>query len=116
MTSKNIPITINGDTTVEYDETFTVTLIGATDTIVGCARFDGCDDQQGRPGAKWSIPTVNVVEGNSGVTAALVTVNLTQPAATTTTVNWTTADGKAAAGPGRRGWTRGGVLAFPPGE
>jgi hypothetical protein len=97
--TKTISVTINGDTTVEPDETFFVNLLGATNggTIV---RSQGTgtitnDDTSGVVG-NISINDVTITEGNSGTKVATFTVSHT--GSTAFSVNYATANSTATAG------------------
>ena len=90
-------MTINGDTTVEPDETFFVNLLGATNggTIVksqGIGTITN-DDTVGNI----SISDVTIAEGNAGTSIATFTVTRTGGTAAFD-VNYATADGTATAG------------------
>ena len=97
--TKTISVTINGDTTVEPNETFSVNLSGATNggtitksqgtgTIVN-------DDTAGGVG-NISIDDVTITEGNSGTKVATFTVSHTGSAAFS--VDYATANSTATAG------------------
>ena len=95
--TKTISVTINGDTTIEPDETFFVNLLGATNggTIVksqGTGTITN-DDSVGNI----SIGDVTVAEGNAGTSIATFTVTRTGGTAAFD-VNYATADGTATAG------------------
>jgi len=97
--TKTISVTINGDTTVEPDETFFVNLLGATNngTIVksqGIGTITN-DDTAGGVG-NISISDVTITEGNSGTKVATFTVSHTGSAAFS--VNYSTANSTATAG------------------
>ena len=97
--TKTISVTVNGDTTVEPNETFSVNLSGATNggtitksqgtgTIVN-------DDTAGGVG-NISIDDVTITEGNSGTKVATFTVSHTGSAAFS--VDYATANSTATAG------------------
>ncbi|MGI8982308.1 MAG: Calx-beta domain-containing protein [Pirellulaceae bacterium] len=95
QTSQTIAVPINGDTKFELNESFTVVLSaptgGATfgdNTGVGTITNDDF-----QPTA--SITDVTLAEGNSGTTAFVFTVTLTNASATTVTMNFATQDGTA---------------------
>jgi hypothetical protein len=97
--SKTISVTVNGDTTVEPDETFFVNLLSATNdgTIVksqGTGTITN-DDSAGGVG-NISINDVTITEGNSGTKVATFTVSHTGSAAFS--VNYATANSTATAG------------------
>ena len=97
--TKTISVTINGDTTVESDETFLVNLSNATNggTVVksqGTGTIAN-DDSAGGVG-NISINDVTITEGNSGTKVATFTVSHTGSAAFS--VNYATANSTATAG------------------
>ena len=97
--TKTISVTINGDTTVEPDETFFVNLLNATNggTIVDAQGLGTItnDDAAGGVG-NISINDVTITEGNSGTKVATFTVSHTGSAAFS--VNYATANSTATAG------------------
>jgi U3 small nucleolar ribonucleoprotein component len=92
-TSQTITILVAGDTVVEPDETFTVTLSnpsGATiDTATATGRIINDDS------ATLSINDVMRAEGNSGTTEFVFTVTLSHQSALPVTVTVNTVDGTA---------------------
>ncbi len=97
QTSYTFTVTINGDTTVEPDETFNVNVTN----VLGASVIDGTGTGtiQNDDVPTISINDVNVLEGDSGTTTASFTVSLSAPApagGVSFTVN--TADGTASAG------------------
>ena len=95
--TKTISVTINGDTTVEPDETFFVNLLGATSggTIVksqGIGTITN-DDAVGNI----SISDVTIAEGNAGTSTATFTVTRDRRNRSLR-LNYATADGTATAG------------------
>jgi len=97
--TKTISVTINGDTTVEPNETFFVNLLGASNGgIIVDAQGQGTisnDDAAGGVG-NISINDVTITEGNSGTKVATFTVSHTGSAAFS--VNYVTANSTATAG------------------
>lgn len=113
-TSQSVVIDVFGDTALEPNETFTVTLgapVGATladATGVGTIVTDDV-----------VVPTIAiadavVVEGNTGTTSMAFLVSLSAPTVNTVTVNWATADGSATAGSDYTASS--GTLTFSPGN
>jgi serine protease len=96
MLSKTFSVTINGDTTVEGNDTFFVNL----SSVAGATVFDGqaagviVNDE----GPRLSIDNVAVTEGNSGTKLATFTVSLAQAAAVPVTYNIATVNATATAG------------------
>ena len=95
-TSKTIAVAVTGDTTIEADETFTVTLSGASGAPISRAQGTGTIRNDDFPAL--SINDVTVNEGNSGTTNAVFTVSLSATSPQTITVNYATANGTATAG------------------
>ena len=97
--SKTFSVTINGDTTVEPDETFTVTV----SNVAGATIADGSalgtisnDDSSGSPAL--SIGDVSISEGNAGTKTATFTVSLSAAASGVVTYDIATSNGTATAG------------------
>jgi len=111
-TSKTIPLRIQGDTTLENDEVFTVNLLDPVNAALG----------QDAPASITlinddfpiiSLSGANISEGNSASNAA-ITASLSAASAQTITVNYTTSNGTAMAGSDYT--TTSGTLTFNPGE
>jgi Calx-beta domain len=92
--TETFTVTVNGDTRVEPNETFSVSLntpsnaaVTITDTAIGTITNDDT--------AAVTIADVSVVEGNSGTTAMTFTATLGNAVAGGFTVNYTTANGTA---------------------
>src|SRR6478736_7743864 len=114
QTSKQIAVAVNGDTTVETTEAFTVNLSNPSNaTIAGTGIGTGTitnDD---------ALPTVTIGnvtanEGSSGTTSFAFAVTLSAVSASTVTVDYATADGSAVA-PGDYA-AGSGTLTFSPGQ
>ena len=98
-TTQTIAITINGDTAVEPNETFTVNLSNATGATIAAAQGNGTirnDDVPPLP--TLSINNVNITEGNTGTRNANLTVTLSAARTVPVTVRFATANGTATAG------------------
>ena len=96
--SKTVTVAVNGDVTVELDETLFVNLTGATNATVADAQGVGTivsDDLAPPTSPTLSISDFAVLEGNSGTTNAVFTVTLSAISAQTVTVVATSADGTA---------------------
>ncbi|MCW2285377.1 hypothetical protein M2323_003316 [Rhodoblastus acidophilus] len=99
QTSQTISVTINGDTTVEPDETFFVNLTNATNGgVIAVSQGVGTitNDDAAPVVGNISISDVSIAEGNSGTKVATFTVSRTGTAAFS--VNYATDNGTATAG------------------
>ena len=115
QTTKQIVVAVNGDTTVETNETFTVNLSNPTNaTIAGTGIGTGTitnDD---------TLPTLTLAapaatnEGNSGTTNFVFTATLSAASVNTVTVDYTTVDGSATAPSDYT--AQNGTLSFAPGQ
>jgi hypothetical protein len=101
-TTKTVSIAVNGEATVEPNETFAVTLSGATGATIADASGQGTivndDVAPPPPLPTLSIDDVSVNEGSAGTSTATLTVTLSAAAAGAVTVNYATVDGTATAG------------------
>jgi ribosomal protein L35AE/L33A len=118
-TAKTVTVQVNGDTTVEPDETFTLNLSNAAgNATIADAQGVGTivnDDQTVIvPPSRISINDVTMTEGNAGQTAFRFTVSLDAAQLGPVTVDFTTADGTATASGDYAAST--GTLTFAPGE
>jgi len=101
VTSQQITVKALGDTTVEPDETFTVTLSNPSGANLGRATATGTirnDDAAPVTPPTVSIANSTVGEGNSGTRSMTFTVALSKASDKTVTVGYTTANGTATAG------------------
>ncbi|HEV7573468.1 MAG TPA: Calx-beta domain-containing protein [Thermoanaerobaculia bacterium] len=115
-TTAQVSIGINGDTTVEPDETFFVNLGATSGATIADNQGVGTiinDDGLASPGI--SINNVIVAEGNSGTVNASFTVSLTAGSASTITVNYATADNTATVANSDY-VAKSGLLTFTPGQ
>lgn len=113
QTSQAITVIVNGDTLNEANETFYVTLSGASGASLARSVATGTifnDD----PLPSLTVGDVSVTEGNSGTTPASFTVSLSAVSGQTVTVNYTTAAGTATAGSDYTSTS--GTLTFAPGQ
>src|SRR6266516_656802 len=95
QTNKQITVLVNGDTTDEIDERFTVTLSNSTNASIATAVGTASIIDDDGPGI--SINNVTVSEGNSGTVNATFSVSLSAASPQIVTVDYSTADGTAAA-------------------
>jgi probable HAF family extracellular repeat protein len=114
-TSGTVSVQVNGDTTLENNETFNVTLSGASsgasisdNTGVGTITNDDT-------APAFSVGDVTVTEGNSGTVNATFAVTLSAPSGLASSVNYTTANGSAIAALGDYTATIG-TVSFAAGE
>jgi CSLREA domain-containing protein len=115
VTLQNIVVPVIGDTAVEGNETFTVTLSSPTNGTLGTATATGTilDDDVAPAVPSISIAPVSVPEGNAGSTAMTFAVSLSVPTTATVTVNYATSNGTATAGSDYSATS--GLLTFAPG-
>ncbi len=115
--TQSIPVNVNGDTTVEPDETFLVTLSAPVNATIGAGQGIGTgtivNDDAAVVLPTLSINNVAQNEGNSGLTPFVFTVTLSAASATAVTVNYATSDGSATAGSDYNAAS--GTLTFAPG-
>ena len=98
-TTAAVAVTINGDTTVEPNETFVVNFSGAVGAVLADAQAVvtiANDDAAGVPSLRISDATV--VEGNSGTRTLVFTVSASVPSLSAITYTFATANGTALAG------------------
>jgi hypothetical protein len=99
VATQSFAVTVNGDTTVEPDETFSVLLTNpSAGTTIGDGTGVGTitnDDMA--PGSVFSINDVTAAEGNSGTSAFTFTVSRENTGAAAS-IQVTTSDGTASAG------------------
>ncbi|BAQ61989.1 alkaline phosphatase [Geminocystis sp. NIES-3708] len=117
-TSKVITVNVQGDTTVEPDENFTVTLSNATNgatittaTAIGTIQND--DTNTFLPQISIS-PNQTVIEGLTSLQNVTYTVILSQASSQTVTVQYATTNGTAIAGSDYTATS--GTLTFSPGQ
>ncbi|MCX2932270.1 glycosyl hydrolase family 18 protein [Mycobacterium sp. CVI_P3] len=112
-----IGVAVLGDTVVEPDETFTVTLSNPSGATIARATATGTitdDDDATVPKLpSVSIADATVSEGDSATTAIGFTVTLSEASTATVTLSYTTSNGSATAG---QDYTAGsGTVTFTPG-
>ena len=96
QTSQTVAVPVLGDTAIEANETFTLTLSSASGAALSRAVATATITNDDFPAL--SIGDVTVNEGNSGTTSAVFTVTLSATSPQTVTVNFATANGTATAG------------------
>jgi Calx-beta domain len=112
-----VTVPVNGDTTVEQDETFSVSLSKPQNAAVdkGSATGTITNDDEATPGASNDVTVSNasVEEGNSGTSDATFTVSLEEPQDGPTEVTWATNDTTGTAEVGSDYQTRSGSVTVP---
>ncbi|HPR26300.1 Calx-beta domain-containing protein, partial [Lentimicrobium sp.] len=116
-TSKTITVSVNGDTKVEANETFTVELTGLDNNgrNISVTDASGLGTITNDDSAILSIDDVTLAEGNSGTTSYDFTVTLSAASDAAVTVDYATADGTATIADSDYG-TATGTLIFAAGE
>ncbi len=109
---KTIAIGVFGDTVIEGDETFVVTIINAQGISVDDATGTIFDDDQ--VVVEVSIDDAVVTEGDMGTVSALFDVHLSAPVQQSVVINYITHDGSATAGEDYQAAE--GVITIMPGE
>jgi len=98
-TTVTIPVVINGDTTVESDETFTLNLSNlSSNATFARATATGTIKNDDVPPPTVSVADVSKSEGNSGTSNMVFTVTLSAATTSGVTLNYATSDGTATAG------------------
>lgn len=93
-TSAPFPVSVQGDTKFESNETFSVTLSAPVNSTLGAATGTGTiTNDDGAP--TMSIDNVSLAEGNAGTTAFNFTVSLSAPSGVAVSAAYNTADGSA---------------------
>lgn len=112
-TTMTVNITVNGDTTLELDETFSVNLSAPVNAAIADGQAIGTIlNDEGIPAA--SIDDVTIAEGNAGTSIATATVTLSSEQAQTVTIAYATASGTATIAGGDY-LPASGILTFPVG-
>ena len=117
--TQTVPVTINGDSNIEPDESFSVLLSNPTNTSLLNPNATGTILDDGDVGANsFQINNVSVTEGNAGPTSATFTVTWFNPDSNNTTgasVAFNTVTGTATTADGDYSPTSG-ILTFAVGE
>jgi hypothetical protein len=111
VTTQTVSVPIVTDGTPELNEDFVLNLTGATAATIADGQGVATIFNDDAPAI--TIGDVSVTEGNSGAQDAVFTLNLSQSAPFTASVNYGAASGTAAAGVDFG--TVGGTVNFPPG-
>ncbi len=112
QTSKTVSVVVNGDVTVEQAETLFLNLTNPSAATIADAQGLGTISNDDT--ALVTITDATITEGNSGTTNMVFTVSLSNPSASSITVDFATADGTALAGSDYVAMT--GTLTFAAGE
>ncbi|MEQ9671648.1 Calx-beta domain-containing protein [Coleofasciculus sp. G2-EDA-02] len=112
VTSQTVAIPIIGDTDIETDETFILNLSNPSHGAI--ADNQGTVTIENNDFPTLSIENISLTEGNSGITTAEFTVNLSQAFHETVTVDYSTADNSATAASDYTAIN--GTLTFAPGQ
>jgi len=115
-TSKIVQVAVTGDRVVEANESFNLTLSGASGASIRDGQAVGTivNDDAGAVPPRVSVGAASVAEGASGTANLVFTVSLSAPAAGPVTVNYATANGTATAGTDYTATS--GTLSFAAGE
>ena len=99
-TSKTVNVVVNGDATVEPDETLTLTLSSPSGATLATSSATGTitNDDVAPTLPTASIGNASKAEGNSGTSNMTFTVTLSKASTTPVTVQYATANGTATAG------------------
>ena len=115
--SQKLNVAVAGDTVVEPDETFTVSLANPSGAALGTATATASvtndDTTVVATPPTVSISNATVAEGNSGSSTLAFTVSLSKASTSTVTVGYSTANGTATAGQDYTAAS--GTLSFAPG-
>ncbi|HEX7168765.1 MAG TPA: Calx-beta domain-containing protein [Acidimicrobiales bacterium] len=112
-TTKNVSVIVVNDVLDEASETYTLTLSSAVNATIGDPSGAGTIlDNDNPPNLAVSDPSVT--EGNTGTANLVFTVSLDAASGQQVTVDYTTADGTATAGPDYT--AKNGTLTFAPGD
>jgi len=95
--TQTITVNVNGDTMTETNETFFVNLTNATNATIADNQGLGTITNDDAP-PSITISDVTQNEGNAGSAACVFLVTLSNPSASTVTVDFATANGSATAG------------------
>jgi subtilisin-like proprotein convertase family protein len=96
VTSQQITVQVNGDTTIESNETFAVNLSAPSGATIATGQATGTiTNDDSAPLPTISIGNVSQNEGNNGTSAFTFNLTLSQTSASPVTVQFATADGTA---------------------
>ena len=118
-TAKTITINVNGDTAVELDEAFTVTLFNpSAGAVIGTASAQGVirNDDVVPPSLSIAASSADSAEGNSGSTAFTFTVTRTGDLSGASSAHWAVSGGSANAADFAGGVLPFGTVSFAAGQ
>ncbi|HEX7832426.1 MAG TPA: Calx-beta domain-containing protein, partial [Thermoanaerobaculia bacterium] len=115
VSTQTISVPIIGDTLVESNESFAVTLTSPSNATLGTASANGTivEDDVAAAVPSIAIASASVTEGNAGSTSMVFAVQLSVPTVNAVTVNYATSDVAATAGNDYANTN--GTLTFAPG-
>jgi chitinase len=115
-TTKIVQVAVTGDRAVEANESFNLTLSGASGASISDGQAVGTilNDDAGAVLPSLSVGAASVAEGASGTAGLVFTVSLSAPASGPVTVGYATANGTASAGTDYTATS--GTLSFAAGE
>jgi Tol biopolymer transport system component len=88
-TSKTVMVAVSGDTTAEFDETFTIALSNASPGLqLGTASAQGTIQDDDKPTVSVAALAATQLEGDAGTTGFTFTLSLSQAAVASQTVAW----------------------------
>ena len=119
--TKNVPVTIIGDTTFESNETFFVNLTAPANATISDGQGQGTitNDDPAPPTPKLAISDATLAEGDTGTSTMDFTVSLSISSATTVTVDYATVSAAPSIGiatPGLDYVSASGSITFDPGQ
>jgi hypothetical protein len=99
-TSTTVVVSISGDTSVESNESFTLSLSNASGATLATASATGTinNDDGTPPQPNLSVNDASVTEGDSGTVNMTFTLSLSAASGSDVTVNYATSNGSATAG------------------
>ena len=120
-TNKQIPVTINGDTTFEPNEAFFVNLTTLVNATISDTQGQGTitNDDAAPPTPNITIDDPSITEGDTGTKTFNFTVSLSIPSAQIVTVDYATASAALASGIATAGTdyvVAAGTVTFNPGQ
>ncbi len=113
--TKTVAVMVNGDASVEPDETFHIALTNADGATIADGQGVGTIVNDDVPLPNLTVSDVSKKEGRNGTTTFSFTVTLSAPSSVPVTVQYATADGTATVA-GHDYFATSGSLTFQPGQ